>query len=54
MTEYTFISPPPAVGYWVLPGGSPAGYIKFSCHNKPRWLTIKMMWWIFEWKYESV
>jgi hypothetical protein len=54
MTEYTFFSPPPPVGYWVLPGGSPAGFIKFSCHRKPRWLTIKMMWWIFEWKYESV
>jgi len=53
MTEYTFFVPPPPVGWWVLPGGGPSAQIKFSAHKKPRWLTIKMMWWIFEWKYEK-
>jgi hypothetical protein len=48
---YTLDNIPQAVGYWQLPGGSGAAHIRFTAFTKPRWLTIKMMLWVFEWKW---
>ena len=53
--EFVFvpISPPKPAGWWVLPGSMPGYRTAFSAQNKPRWLTRKMMNWIFEWKWEA-
>ena len=41
------------VGYWIMPGSNEYGMTRFSAAKKPRWLTRKMMWYIFEWKWED-
>lgn len=51
--SYEIRFPPPPVGWWILPGSSEKGCIKFSGHKRPRWLTRKMMEWVFEWKWED-
>ena len=52
ISHTSFIEPPKPVGYWILPG-SDVQSIKFSAYKQPRWLTKKMMWYIFEWKWED-
>jgi len=50
----TSIQPPPKpVGYWVMPGSVGACSIKFAAFTYPRWLTRKMMYYVFEWKWEG-
>ena len=44
---------PKPVGYWILPGAHGPYYTKFAAYKRPRWLTIKMMWYILEWKWED-
>ena len=44
---------PEVVGYWKMPGGDGVWSVKFSAYKRPRWLTIKMMWLVFEWKWED-
>jgi hypothetical protein len=57
MTEddnaYVFHVPPPPIGYWVLPGGTEAGRIKFSAYSKPNLLHRLMMRWLMGWKWEG-
>lgn len=53
MKGHTLLSPPKPVGFWKLPGGDGPWTVKFSTYKQPRWLTIKMMWYIFEWKWEK-
>jgi len=36
-----------------MPGGDGVWSVKFSAYKRPRWLTIKMMWLVFEWKWED-
>ena len=50
---YVFHIPPPPVGYWILPGGTEAGRIKFSAHSKPNLLHRLMMRWLMGWKWEG-
>jgi hypothetical protein len=52
-TEYTLYSPPKPVGWWVVPGGSLEGCVKFACFKKPNWLVRFSMRYVFGWKYES-
>jgi hypothetical protein len=49
---YKLYTPPPVVGWWVLPGSSSYSAFKIACYTKPRWFTIKMMKYIldFTWK----
>ena len=54
MKGHTILAPPKPVGYWKMPGSDGVGSVKFSAYKRPRWLTIKMMWYIFEWKWEEV
>lgn len=49
----TFSSPPPLVGYWVMPGGTATWYTKFAVYKKPRWHVRKMMLWVFGWDWED-
>ena len=52
--DYKLHTPPLAVGYWVMPGSaSPMTTIKFTAFKRPRWLTRKMMYYVFEWKWED-
>jgi hypothetical protein len=52
--EYKFEPPPKPVGYWVMPGSvSAVTTIKFTAFTRPRWLTRKMMYYVFEWKWED-
>jgi hypothetical protein len=52
--DYKLHTPPPAVGYWVMPGSvSAVTTIKFTAFKRPRWLTRKMMYYVFEWKWED-
>jgi len=53
MQGYTIQLPPKPVGYWIMPGSVPAVSTKFAAYKRPRWLTIKMMWYILEWKWED-
>ena len=48
---YTIGTIPQAVGYWQLPGANKGMCVQYAAWKKPRWLTIKMMWWVFEWKW---
>ena len=50
---WTFIKPPPAVGWWILPGSIPSCQIKFSVPSKPNRLHRKMMQWLMGWKWEE-
>jgi hypothetical protein len=49
----SIITPPVAVGYWVMPGGTQAWYTKFAAYEKPRWHVRKMMLWVFGWAWED-
>jgi hypothetical protein len=51
--SYMLNFPAPPVGWWVMPGGDKSCTVKFSAGRKPRWLTRKMMDWVFEWKWED-
>lgn len=50
---WTLITPPPPVGWWILPGSIPSCQIKFSVPSKPNWLHRKMMQWLMGWKWEE-
>ena len=45
--------PPPVVGWWVFPGSYRGHAFKIACYTKPRWITIKMMKLILEFRYEQ-
>ena len=49
----TFVQGPKYVGYWIMPGSTEQYMTRFAATEKPRWLTRKMMWYIFEWKWED-
>lgn len=49
----TFSKPPEPVGWWVLPGASGGGYIKFAAYTKPNWLCRFAMRYVFSWNYED-
>jgi hypothetical protein len=51
--QYKLYTPPPAVGWWVLPGAFRGQACKIACYTKPRWLTIKLMKYILEFGYED-
>jgi hypothetical protein len=52
--RYAFIKQPKMVGYWLLPGSvEGAGTTMIGCYKKPRWLTIKLMDWLLEFKYKE-
>jgi hypothetical protein len=52
--EYNFEPSPKPVGYWIMPGSvSALTTIKFTAFKRPRWLTRKMMLYVFEWKWED-
>lgn len=51
--SFTLSSPPPPVGYWVMPGGTATWYTKFAVYKKPRWHVRKMMLWVFGWDWED-
>jgi hypothetical protein len=51
LRNFTLGTIPEAVGYWQLPGADKGMSVQFSAWKKPRWFTIKMMWWVFEWKW---
>ncbi len=48
MTDFKFISTPPAVGRWRL--GGPQG-LSLYMMRKPRWLTRVMCKWLLEWEW---
>lgn len=48
---FEILPPPEPVGFWHMPGAF--GSVKFGAYKRPRWLTIKMMWLVFEWKWED-
>ena len=53
-SQYKMFKQPNAVGYWVLPGSvEGVGTYMIGCHKKPRWLTIKLMNWLLEFKYKE-
>ena len=43
---YTLAKSPKAVGYWMFPGSVNGVGTKLACYKKPRWLTIKLMYWV--------
>ena len=49
----TITTPPPVVGYWVMPGSSKSWQTKFAAYEKPRWLVRKSMLWVFGWAWED-
>ena len=49
--EFKIDLPPQPVGYWKLPGSDGNMSIQFAGWKRPRWLTRKMMWLVFEWKW---
>lgn len=51
--EIKFHVPPEPVGWWVLPGASQGGYIKFAAYTKPNWLCRFAMRYVFSWNYED-
>ena len=52
--RYAFFKPHKVVGYWLLPGSvEGAGTTMIGCYKKPRWLTIKLMDWLLEFKYKE-
>lgn len=51
--RYILWTPPPPVGYWILPGSTSVSSIKFSMLTKPNWLHRKMMQWLMGWKWEN-
>jgi len=51
MEGITLRAPAKPVGYWELPGASEGYSIRYSAWKKPRWLTRKMMYYVFEWKW---
>ena len=52
-TRYTFFNQPKAVGWWLLPGGVNGIGVNWPCYKKPRWLTIKLMYWLLEFEYKE-
>ena len=51
--RYAFYKPHKVVGYWMLPGSVGGAGVTMACYKKPRWLTIKLMDWLLEFKYEE-
>lgn len=51
--RYTVLTPPPVVGWWILPGSIPTNCTKFSVRARPNWLHRKMMQWLMGWKWED-
>lgn len=51
--SFTFSSPPPPVGYWIMPGSTKTWQTKFAVYTKPRWHVRKMMLWVFGWDWED-
>jgi hypothetical protein len=49
--KFALSTPARAVGYWQLPGADNGMSVQFAAWKKPRWITIKMMWLVFEWKW---
>ena len=52
--SYKFWTPPPAVGWWVLPGAYGGNACKIACYTKPRWLNIKLMKYLLGFGYEEI
>lgn len=52
--RYSFVTPPPPVGRWHLPGSVPGCGTYFTVAAKPSWLHIKMMKLLLGWKYEEM
>jgi hypothetical protein len=53
MSGYTFGSYPKPTGYWLLPGAVKGVGFQLTCYKKPRWLTIKLMYWVLEFEYKE-
>ena len=51
--SFVLHTPPPVIGYWVMPGGTKAWQTKFAVYTKPRWHVRKMMLWVFGWGWED-
>ncbi len=49
--SHTITAPPKTVGWWVL--GTGYTTVKLAMHREPRWLTKKMMNWIFELEWKN-
>jgi len=53
MSEYKFYESPKPFGFWIFPGSALGAGTYFACYKKPRWLTIKLMYWLLEFKYKE-
>lgn len=51
--SYTFFNQPKPFGFWIFPGSALGAGTYFACYKKPRWLTIKLMYWLLEFKYKE-
>ena len=49
----TIATPPPIIGYWIMPGSDRGWKTKFAAYTKPRWHVRKMMLWVFGWAWED-
>jgi hypothetical protein len=50
---YSVSTPPPIIGYWVLPGSSSAYTTTFAGYSKPNWFHRKMMQVVLGWKWKD-
>ena len=53
-TGWKIYTPPPVVGWWLMPGSVPGCRTQFAVYKKPSWLHIKLMALLLGWKYEEV
>ena len=51
--RYAFFKQPKVVGYWMFPGSAEGIGMKMACYKKPRWPTIKLMYWLLEFEYKE-
>lgn len=51
---FTFVQPPPVVGYWHFPGSSPACATRLAMGSRPSWLHRWMMRILLGFKWEDV
>ena len=50
---FTFIKPPPVVGYWIFPGSTAACATRFSVASKPSWFHRWTMRIVLGFKWED-
>jgi hypothetical protein len=49
-----FETPPPHIGYWIMPGSHPAWATKFCVYVKPNLLHRVAMRYLLGWKWEPL